>query len=1059
MKYSLGLDIGTTTVGWAVLNLDNNRIEDLGVRAFNAAEEPKTKASLAEPRRLARSIRRRLHRRAGRLRRAKDLFIYHGLIPDEERESAFETTQETLSPWQLRADGLDRFLTGHEFARALFHIIKRRGFKSNRKNVEADKESKVVGPAVAANRRLLEKYRTAGEMLCCDKQFKDRKRNTSDWYENSVDRIMLEEEIRALFARQREIGSIHAGQEFQDALLEVFLWQKPYASGDDILKKIGPCTFEQGENRAPKHSYHAERFTLLQRVNSLTYSTNGDRIRLDDRQRQQIEQLAYAKPKVTYAQARTALEFPEEARFSGLDYMRKPKEGQTDQDPFECEKATCVQVPAYHSLRKACGGVWDQVKDNPDLMDELGYALTFYKTDEDIRGHLEECGVAPDVVEAALHCGQFSKVLHLSLVALKKIIPHLERGFLYSEACEAAGYDHSKPSTSDKLEKLPLIPPDVTNNPVVRRALSQARRVVNAVIARYGAPYRIHIELAREIGKSPEDRMKIQRSQEDNRRDRERLEEEMREHFGRDPSGTDVLKYRLYREQNGQCAYSLQGIDLNRLFEPGYAEVDHIIPYSRCFDDGRRNQALVLASENQKKRNRTPFELFGHDERRWAEFEAWVRATIRDHNKRNNLLRRAVNEQEWKERSLTDTKYIAREFAHFLRHNLKFADPEMKQHVVCVNGRITARTRWLWGLEKHREENDLHHAMDAAVVATLLPHQIEMLTAHAQVEETGKSYVDETTGEIIERTKDTRPRLPQPWKGFRKELPARLLENPTEAVRQLGITSYEGITDLHPVTVSRMRQAKTSGAIHAETIRSAKLLGSERVSAIRTILTDLTRADLDNLIAPETNERFYAEVRRRMEEHGYDAKKAFAEPLHKPTNDGSPGPVVKSVKVCKAQYTGIKVRGGIADNASMVRTDVFRKAGKYYLVPVYVSDVMAGKLPNRAIAAGKPEQEWPIVDESYEFQFSLYPFDMVRMIVGDQDIFGYYRGSHRNKGALKMCPCNDARQEAVKDYGARLAKAIEKYEISVLGEYRRSGKEVRRGLANGSDLEPGEAED
>ncbi|WP_052025682.1 hypothetical protein [Anoxybacillus sp. KU2-6(11)] len=32
MRYKIGLDIGITSVGWAIINLDENRIEDLGVR-------------------------------------------------------------------------------------------------------------------------------------------------------------------------------------------------------------------------------------------------------------------------------------------------------------------------------------------------------------------------------------------------------------------------------------------------------------------------------------------------------------------------------------------------------------------------------------------------------------------------------------------------------------------------------------------------------------------------------------------------------------------------------------------------------------------------------------------------------------------------------------------------------------------------------------------------------------------------------------------------------------------------------------------------------------------
>lgn len=1058
MKYSLGLDIGITSVGWAVLNLDDRRIEDLGVRAFNAAEEPQTKAPLAEPRRTARGARRRLRRRAGRLRRAKDLFVQFGLIREDERESAFETGPNKRSPWQFRAEGLDRVLTGEEFARALFHMARHRGFKSNRKKVKGDEESKVVGPAIEGNRKLLEGgYRTAGEMLYRDEKFTDRKRNTTNWYENAVDRAMLEEEIKTLFIRQREFGSPFALPELERAFLEVFLWQLPFASGERILSMVGECTFIQGEKRAPKNAYHCERFNLLGKVNSLTYTTDGSRHRLTDEQRRALHDFAYSHAKVGYAQIRKLLSLPEEARFTGLDYIKR-KKGEDPVESLDCEKKTFFELKGYHALHKASekAGVWEQVGSNADLMDDLTHALTFYKTDEQIRDYLESSGVAAEIIGAAANCQGFTTTSNLSLAAIKRILPYLEQGMLYSEACKEAGFDHAKPEEYEKGPKLPTIGPDVTNNPVVRRALSQARKVVNAVIRRYGPPYRVHIELAREIGKSATDRREIQKWQNENRAENERLKDRVRQEFQREPTGENVLKFRLYSDQQCKCAYSQQKIDIERLFEPGYTELDHIVPYSRCFDDSRSNRGLVLTAQNRKKQNRTPFETFGHDAKRWAEFEGWVRTVIRDPRKRNNLLRKEVNEEAWKERSLQDTKYIAREFSRFVRRRLRFADPSVKVPVVCVNGRITARTRGLWGLQKakDRDKDDLHHALDAAVVASLVQHQITLITEHARIVEVRGQDVDKDTGEIIQWEKGKKPRLPLPWKGFRKELLARLSEDPTEAIRQLQLPTYEGVTDLEPIVVSRMPQRKATGAIHKERIRSAKLVDTARKSAVRNPLTSLKPGDLENLACKATDPRLFEEICRRMEEHGGKADKAFAEPLHKPTNDGSPGPVVKRVKVCQAQYTGIKIRGGIANNDTIAWTDVFRKSGKYYLLPIYVSHVMARKLPDRLV----PLKSGRAVDDSYEFLFALFPFDLVWVDEPRKGLKGFFhfRSTDVSDGRITVSLVNHA--ATTERFSSLSAKAIEKYEMSVLGEYRRIEKEVRRGLANGGDLGPGETE-
>lgn len=479
MKYSLGLDIGITSVGWAVLNLDDKRIEDMGIRAFNAAEEPKTKAPLAEPRRIARSIRRRLRRRAGRLRRAKDLFVQYGLISIQNKDSVFETHKDKPTPWQLRAEGLDRILSGEELVRALFHIAKRRGFKSNRKKVKGDDESKVVGPAIEANRELLKGYRTAGQMLYQDGRFADRKRNTSGSYENTIDRAMLEEEVKTLFAKQREFGSKFAMQEFEQAFLDVFLWQLPFASADRILSMVGECTFIKGEKRAPKNAYHCERFNLFGKVNSLTYTTNGTRHRLEDDQRASLVEFAYSHAKIDYNQARKLLDLTEEARFTGLDYIKR-KKGEDPTESQECEKRTLFELKGFHSLRKVFedAGVWDEANTNPDLMDDLAYALTFYKTDEDIRNCLNERGVSDEIVEAALKCEGFTKTSNLSLAAIKRILPHLEQGInLGNHVLQPSGYELDLRGPGDLLGDLPVLGPDVSHpgiaDPeVLRRPLS-----------------------------------------------------------------------------------------------------------------------------------------------------------------------------------------------------------------------------------------------------------------------------------------------------------------------------------------------------------------------------------------------------------------------------------------------------------------------------------------------------------------------------------------------------------------------------------------------------------
>lgn len=156
-KYTLGLDIGMASAGAALLAED--RILALHVRAFDKAETPDGE-SLNSIRRNARLTRRRLRRRAHRLLRLCRLLKRHGLIESAVPE-AFAGLKK--SPWLLRAEGLDRLLARQEWAAVLYHIVKHRGFQSNRKSEAAadEKVGQMLG-GVNRNRELLAEARRDG---------------------------------------------------------------------------------------------------------------------------------------------------------------------------------------------------------------------------------------------------------------------------------------------------------------------------------------------------------------------------------------------------------------------------------------------------------------------------------------------------------------------------------------------------------------------------------------------------------------------------------------------------------------------------------------------------------------------------------------------------------------------------------------------------------------------------------------------------------------------------------------------------------------------------------
>lgn len=249
LRYTLGLDIGIASVGWAVLKNDINgvpiKIEDLGAVAFSAAEptgkvqkkksNSKTPApTLASNLRKIRCPRRTIRRKRHRKDRIKQLIQQNGIMTRVEMAEMFEHSQFETSVYELRVQALERALTKQEFVRVLIHLAQRRGYKSNSKSEEAkDKENGKVKIAISENKQCMEEngYRTIGEMLLNDDRFWEHNHdgtkifvphNHPDDYRTTVERSMVEDEIRLIFSRQRALGVPYATSEFEEAYLKIW---------------------------------------------------------------------------------------------------------------------------------------------------------------------------------------------------------------------------------------------------------------------------------------------------------------------------------------------------------------------------------------------------------------------------------------------------------------------------------------------------------------------------------------------------------------------------------------------------------------------------------------------------------------------------------------------------------------------------------------------------------------------------------------------------------------------------------------------------------------------
>ncbi len=1090
MEYTLGLDIGIASIGWAVLANDSKgdpfHIEDLGVRIFEAAEHPQTGASLAEPRREARSARRRIRRRRHRKERIKALLIKYGVISQECLDTLFLDSGFAKDVYTLRAEGLDRGLEPEEWVRVLLHLAQRRGYRSNSTAEAAkDQDTGALKEALSGNLSLMKEkgYRTVGEMFCRDEKFQMRgpdgvswrkTRNSPGDYSFTVTRDMIQREVSALFQTQRKYGNLFAGESLEDTYTQILFSQRPFDEGpgrDSPYQKgdlRGRCTFEPEEKRAFKASYTFEYFKLLQDLNHIRIlsSTEPTR-RLSQEEREILIALALKSPNLDYLKLRKALELPSEASFNVVRY------GETPQEETE-KKSKFAQMQSYHKLRRAL----DTVKKNYILqlshaqLDEIGTVLSLYKADDKRRAALEAIGLSPEAIAALLPLS-FSKAGNLSLTAMKKLIPYLEQGENYDSACRLVYGDHRGHSGDRRYKTLTLNRElresgalDAITNPVVLRALSQTTKVLNAIIRTYGSPQRIVIELAREMRNNLKERQKIDKKNQENHRKNETLMAQIEAIKGARPTGQDLVKFKLYQEQDGICLYSGTQLDSARLFEAGYVDVDHIIPYSISFDDSYRNKVLVRSEENRQKGNRLPLEYLSADPARAERFTTLVERHIRDYRKRQKLLKAKLTEEDcagFKERNLTDTQYITRAIYNLLNDYLEFSPHASKKPVRAVNGAVTDYIRKRLGLRKNRNDGDLHHAMDAAVVAVTTDHMIQRISNYAKRREWGKKvmgqYLDPETGELLSREAfDAKyaPTFPEPWPGFRQELLARLSLDPDTEIRALHLPHYDPQHPVKPVFVSQMPQRKVTGPAHQETIRSGKVPGCSVSKVPLSVLKLDKDGEILNYYNPQDDRLLYEALKARLQAFGGDGKKAFVEPFHKPKKDGTPGPLVQKVKIQEKSSLNVAVCGGVADNGSMVRIDVYHVPDDgYYFIPVYTADVVKKTLPQKAAVQSSKniQKEWKEMCED-NFVFSLYPGDLIHVqakkpinlkvrskeATGEPELLRkewmvYYVKASISTASITVTT-HDRKYE--KDsLGIKTLLLLEKYEVDPLGNYHK----------------------
>ena len=316
----LGLDTGTNSLGWAVVDRDeNNQYTPIcrGDLIFTEGvkQEKGIEFSLAAERTSYRASRRHYFRRRLRKVEVLKVLVKHKLCPplSDEALNRWHTKKEypldeDFILWQrtsevdnknpyhdrhiclhhklnLKDSQTDRYTLG----RALYHLTQRRGFLSNRldQNEEAEETGKVKSAISELSKEMKEAgceflgdyfyllYRTEGNRVRIRSRYTDREKHYLQEFKE--------------ICRVQELD-----KDLAKALEKTIFFQRPLKSQ---RQDVGKCTMEKGHSRCAVSHPLYEEYRLLCYLNNIRIKTpSDDRLRpLNAEEREKITPLFYQK--------------------------------------------------------------------------------------------------------------------------------------------------------------------------------------------------------------------------------------------------------------------------------------------------------------------------------------------------------------------------------------------------------------------------------------------------------------------------------------------------------------------------------------------------------------------------------------------------------------------------------------------------------------------------------------------------------------------------------------------------------------------------------------------
>lgn len=744
----LGLDLGSASIGWALVSEDSNgdstntTIIDLGSRIipYDKTEGQDFAKGTGESKNSIRTGYRRARRNYDRYQLRREFLIKtlikNNLMPGDELKNL-----PKLELWNLRAKAAKEKIELNELGRLLLWLNQKRGYKSSRSDANLDKkDTDYVAMVKSRHDTIKEHNRTIGEYF----YFHLRQDEFFRVKENVFPREAYIEEFDTIYKTQQLYHKELTNELIAKIRDEIIYFQRPLKSQKGLVAicefegftvTAGEKEFFTGPKVAHKSSPIFQIVKIWESINNLRIRTkNGDELYFTNDQRLKIFDYLDNNEKLTFKNLCKLIGKKEEELYVDRKLYNSGIQGNITNCIF---KKILKDIPNSENLlkldlkiiedqnkktylydRRTGEGILD-TECNSKYVDRIIEYEPLYRlwhtiysiTDIDQCKHTLVKNFNIDIDTAAKLANiDFNKYgySNKSVKVLRKILPYLFDGYTYSQAMELAGYNHSGSLTKDEnlsrnlLDKIKLLPKNSLRQPVVEKILNQMINIVNELISKYGKPDEIRIELARELKQSKEERNDTESFINKRKRENERIAKSLEE-YGLRATRNNIIKWRLYEEMdneekklNATCVYCGKNISLTEAIRGNDVDIEHIIPKSKLFDDSQSNKTLAHRRCNSTKGNLTAFD-FMKSTKSDHEFHAYIERVNKlfqnqliSKTKRDKLL---MSEKDipdnFIDRQLRESQYIsrkAREILNTVCHN-----------VWCTSGTITAELRHLWG--------------------------------------------------------------------------------------------------------------------------------------------------------------------------------------------------------------------------------------------------------------------------------------------------------------------------------------------------------------------------